>query len=99
LLDDLNVTWVSETNWIEELISGANRKSYVLEYTEVLGDNMNATTIKIHGDTKQDLDKFREYRNESYGDLIRKMICVAKKVKTQPELGKETIESIERARK
>ncbi|NQV08778.1 hypothetical protein HQ529_02925 [Candidatus Woesearchaeota archaeon] len=60
---------------------------------------MEATTIKVHGNTKQQLDQFREYKNESYDELIKKMIYIAKKVKTQPELSKEVIESIEKARK
>ncbi len=60
---------------------------------------MEATTIKVHGNTKHQLDQFREYKNESYDELIKKMIYIAKKAKTQPELSKEAIESIEKARK
>ncbi|MBN4049195.1 hypothetical protein JYT91_01115 [archaeon AH-315-M20] len=60
---------------------------------------MNSTTIKIYGDTKNQLDKFREYKNESYDEVIKKMIFIAKKAKTQPELSKEVIDSIEKARK
>ncbi|MGM5487746.1 MAG: DUF7557 family protein [Nanobdellota archaeon] len=59
---------------------------------------MSATTIKIHGETKSELDKFREYRNESYDELIHKLVHIAKNVKTQPELSKETVEAIEAAR-
>jgi len=33
------------------------------------------TTIKIHEDTKQELDTFREYRNESYDEVIRKVVA------------------------
>lgn len=60
---------------------------------------MEATTIKLHGSTKTELDQFREYRNESYDEIIQKMIYIAKKVRTQPELSKEAVESIEKARK
>ena len=56
------------------------------------------TTIKIHEDTKQELDTFREYKNESYNDVIRKVVFIAKTCKTEPELSKETIEAIEKAR-
>ena len=56
------------------------------------------TTIKIHKDTKQELDTFREYRNESYDEVIRKVVFIAKTCKTEPELSKETIEAIEKAR-
>lgn len=50
-------------------------------------------------DTKHQIDQFREYKRESYDDLIRKMIYILKKVKTQPELSKEAILAIENARK
>jgi len=60
---------------------------------------MSATTIKIHEDTKSQLDKFREYKNESYDEVIKKMIYIAKKAKTQPELSKEAVIAIEKARK
>ena len=56
------------------------------------------TTIKIHADTKQELDTFREYRNESYDEVIQKVVFIAKTCKTEPELSKETIEAIEKAR-
>jgi len=59
---------------------------------------MNSTTIKIHGGTKNQLDQFREYKNESYDELIKKMIYIAKTCKKQPELSQETIKEIERAR-
>ena len=60
---------------------------------------MAVTTIKIHEDTKTQLDKFREYKNESYDEVIRKMIFILKKAKTQPELSKEAVIAIEKARK
>ena len=60
---------------------------------------MSTTTIKIYEETKSALDTFKEYKNESYDEVIRKVIYIAKKSKTQPALSKETIESIEKARK
>ncbi len=60
---------------------------------------MDTTTIKIHEDTKSQLDKLREYRNESYDEVIKKVIYIVKTAKTQPELSKEAIEAIENARK
>ena len=60
---------------------------------------MNATTIKVHEDTKAQLDQFREYKNESYDEVIKKIIYIAKKAKTQPELSKEAVIAIEKARK
>lgn len=56
------------------------------------------TTIKIHEDTKLGLDQFREYKNESYDEVIKKVIFVAKTCKTEPELSQETILAIEKAR-
>jgi hypothetical protein len=60
---------------------------------------MEATTIKIHGNTKTELDKFREYKNESYDEVIKKMLYIAKTCKKEPELSRETILAIENARK
>ena len=60
---------------------------------------MDATTIKIKLGTKHQLDQFREYRRESYDELIQKMIYIVKNVKTQPELSKDVITAIENARK
>lgn len=68
------------------------------EYTLVYGDNMNTTTIKIDRHTKAELDRFREYKNESYDEVIRKVIFIVKKCKNEPELSHETIQNIERAR-
>lgn len=57
-----------------------------------------STTIKIHEDTKLELDYFREYGNESYDEVIKKVVFIAKTCKTEPELSRETIQAIEKAR-
>ncbi len=59
---------------------------------------MNPTTIKIHEETKHELDQFREFRNESYDEVIQKMLYIAKVSKKQPELSQETVLAIEKAR-
>ncbi len=59
---------------------------------------MSDTTIKIHCETKAGLDQFREYKNESYDEVIRKMIYIAKNVKEQPRLSREAVDAIEKAR-
>ena len=59
---------------------------------------MDATTVKIHEDTKSQLDKFREYKNESYDEVIKKIVFIAKSAGTEPELSRETMEAIEKAR-
>jgi len=56
------------------------------------------TTIKIHEETKQAIDLFREYKNESYDEVIKKIIYIAKNCKDNKELSLETIEAIEKAR-
>jgi predicted transcriptional regulator len=60
---------------------------------------MTATTIKIHEDTKFQIDKFREYKNESYDEVLKKLVYIANKTKSEPELSREAIEQIEKARK
>lgn len=60
---------------------------------------MNITTIKIQDDTKQQLDQLREYKNESYDEVIKKIVYIVKMAKTRPKLCKEAILAIENARK
>jgi hypothetical protein len=57
-----------------------------------------STTIKVHEDTKLGLDQFREYGNESYDEVIKKMIYIVKTCKKSPGLSQETISQIEKAR-
>ena len=59
---------------------------------------MSTTTIKLHEETKSELDMFREYKNESYDEVIKKIVFIAKNVEDKPELSKETIKAIEAAR-
>ena len=59
---------------------------------------MGATTIKVYEDTKLELDSFREYKNESYDEVLKKLVFIVKTCKTEPKLSKETIEAIEKAR-
>lgn len=60
---------------------------------------MDATTIKLYENTKRQLDKFKEYKNESYDEVINKMIFIANKARTDPELSRETVIAIDNARK
>jgi len=59
---------------------------------------MSSTTIKIHIDTKTEIDRFREYKNESYDEVLKKLIYIVKKIKKEPDLSKETLKAIEDAR-
>ena len=56
------------------------------------------TTIKLHEDTKTELDRLREYKNESYDEVIKKIIYIVTNVKENPKLSKEAILAIEKAR-
>lgn len=60
---------------------------------------MSSTTIKVHQNTKSQLDAFREYKNESYDEVINKLVFIVKNVKKKPGLSQETIRAIEQARK
>lgn len=59
---------------------------------------MTCTTIKVHKETKSQIDKFREYKNESYDEVIKKLIFIVKTLDKEPKLSQETIRSIEKAR-
>ena len=59
---------------------------------------MAATTIKIYDDTKHELDKFRESQSESYDDVLRKVIYIARSAASEPKLSRDAITAIERAR-
>ena len=77
----------------------SNRKINIPWYTWVyLVIKMETTTIKIHEDTKGQLDQFREHKSESYDEVIKKVVFIAKTCAKEPELSRETIEAIEKAR-
>mgnify|MGYP001559185338 CR=1 FL=1 len=59
---------------------------------------MESTTIKINPVTKSELDHFREYKNESYDEVIKKIVYIAKTCRTKPQLSQEVIKAIEAAR-
>jgi predicted transcriptional regulator len=56
------------------------------------------TTIKIHEDTKSELDTLREYKNESYDEVIKKVVYIVKQCKTKPKLSQEAVDAIDKAR-
>ena len=59
---------------------------------------MQSTTKKLHQNTKSQLDSFREYKNESYDEVVQKVVYIAKNADKKPELSKEVINAIEKAR-
>ena len=56
------------------------------------------TTIRLNVQTKKELDKFKQYKNESYNELIRKLIYIAKLCENEPKLSQKTIREIKEAR-
>ena len=59
---------------------------------------MNETTIRINPRTKSELDGFRQYKSESYDELVRKLIHLAKLCEKEPKLGQKTLKEIKEAR-
>ena len=59
---------------------------------------METTTIKISSYAKHELDTFREYKNESYDEVIKKVMFIVKASVKQPKLSTATIKAIEKAR-
>jgi len=56
------------------------------------------TTIRINPKTKSELDLFRQYRSESYDELVRKLIYLARLTEKKPLLSQKTIQEIKEAR-
>ena len=56
------------------------------------------TTIRLEAETKAQLDLFREYKNESYDEIIRKLVFVAKLSGEDSVKAKETVDEINSVR-
>lgn len=59
---------------------------------------VNVTTVKLYKDTKSMLNQFREYKNESYDEIVKKLVYIAGNVRENPRLSRETVEEIDAAR-
>ncbi len=59
---------------------------------------MNTTTIKLYDETKLQLNQFREYKNESYDEIVKKLVYIAKTAGKNPKLSSQTVCDIEAAR-
>lgn len=66
----------------------------ILEYTMI-----TTTTIKLNKKTKKKLDLYREYKNESYDEVINKLLSIISISKNDPKLSQETLKAIDAARK
>jgi hypothetical protein len=56
------------------------------------------TTIRLNQITKEQLDTFKQYKNESYDELVRKLIYLVRMCEKKPEISKKTILEIKEAR-
>lgn len=56
------------------------------------------TTIRLNQLTKEQLDTFKQYKSESYDELVRKLIYLAKTCEKEPKLSQKTILEIKEAR-
>jgi len=61
--------------------------------------NKKATTIKIHNETKERLDRLRESDRESYEEILRKMLFILNASKTNPQKARSLMYKIDRSRK
>ena len=59
---------------------------------------MEETTIRLNQKTKEDLDQFKQYKSESYDELVRKLIYLARKCEKEPKLSQKAILEIKEAR-
>jgi predicted transcriptional regulator len=56
------------------------------------------TTIRLNFETKRNLDSFKQYKNESYDELIRKLIHIVKTCESEPKLSQKALKEIKDAR-
>ncbi|MBU0761234.1 MAG: hypothetical protein KJ600_02055 [Nanoarchaeota archaeon] len=56
------------------------------------------TTIRLSSQTKEELIQFRQYKNESFDELVRKLIFLAKLAEKEPKLSQKTVLEIKEAR-
>ncbi len=55
---------------------------------------MEVSTIRLHKKTKSGLDRYKEYRNESYDEVVMKLVNIADTCKEEPELSREAVERL-----
>ena len=56
------------------------------------------TTIKLNNETKNQLDNFKEHKNESYDEIIKKLVFIVKQANKDPVLCKEALLNIKKSR-
>jgi len=56
------------------------------------------TTVLVHKETKERLERMKEYAKESYDEVINKLITLVNMMKKEGELSEETLRDIATAR-
>ena len=56
------------------------------------------TTIRLNIATKEALDSFKQYKSESYDELVRKLIHIVRLCEKEPKLSQKTVFEIKEAR-
>jgi hypothetical protein len=56
------------------------------------------TTIRLNNTTKEQLNTFKQYKSESYDELVRKLIHLVRMCEKKPELSQKTVLEIREAR-
>ncbi len=54
------------------------------------------TTIKISRKTKERLDNLKEYKEESYEEILKKMLYILNLIRKSPELGNKALGHIDK---
>ena len=56
------------------------------------------TTIRLNQNTKIELNQLRQYKNESYNEVIKKLLFIVKMCEKQPKISRQTLLEIKQAR-
>jgi hypothetical protein len=60
---------------------------------------MATTTIKLSKLTKERLDKLKEYKRETYEEILQKMLGILTICRTSPERARENLIALERKKR
>ncbi len=58
-------------------------------------DNNPITTLKLHKETKQRLEKLREHKRETYEDIIKKILWILNLARSDSDRAKSMLERID----
>ncbi len=61
--------------------------------------NSSITTIKIHKETKERLDKLKENPRETYEEILKKILFILNTIKSDPQKARNLINRVDISRK